>query len=138
VDLQVESLVGGLAAVQLLCNKDPGDVQPFLAAGGMKLLLQVVEEVSETTGLLLFALTSVECACRHGCGCEALLSEGKEPLLALRHKMQRPPITRLLQRVVYRLQCYELACSFEVVLLHVHIQNFREFRKYSDLSYFPL
>lgn len=109
--------------MQLLCNKDPGDMQPFLAAGGMKLLLQVVEEVSETTGLLLFALTSVECACRHGCGCEMLLSEGKEPLLALHHKMQRPPITRLLQRVVHRLQCYELACSFEVVLLHVHIQT---------------
>jgi len=113
----VESLVGGLAAVQLLCNSCPQDVAAFLAAGGVRLLHEVVEEVSGTTALLLFALASVECLLRHGCACEAFLSQGKKILSTLLETKQRPPVIARLHQILQRLQCYELAVAFGVMFI---------------------
>lgn len=111
----MDSLIGGLAAAQLLCSKGPDEVPLFLAAGGLKLLLQVVEEVSGSTALLLLALAAVECACRHGCVCEEFLSLGKGPLLNLLQQKHPPPVQMLLQQLLQRLQTYQLAIAFEVL-----------------------
>nr|XP_024360975.1 uncharacterized protein LOC112275138 isoform X1 [Physcomitrium patens] len=107
----VESLLGGLAAVQLLFTSCPKDVPAFLAGGGMRLLHQVVEEISGTSALLLFALTSVECTLRHASGCEEFSAQDKRILLSLLEKKQRPPVVSLLQRILQRLRCYELAVT---------------------------
>lgn len=114
---QVESLIGGLAAVQLLCSSCPDDTGAFIDAGGMRLLHQVLEEVSGTTALLLFALTSVECLIRHGYACEAFSDEGKKILLTLLDGKQRPPVKNLLHQILQRLECYELSVRFEVMLI---------------------
>lgn len=115
--LQVESLLGGLAAVQLLCTSCPKDVPAFLAGGGMRLLHQVVEEISGTSALLLFALTSVECTLRHASGCEEFSAQDKRILLSLLEKKQRPPVVSLLQRILQRLRCYELAVTITVIFI---------------------
>lgn len=113
----MESLVGGLAAVQLLCSSCPQDVATFLAAGGMTLLHEVAEEVSGTTALLLFVLTSVECLLRHKCACEAFLPQGKNILIKLLENKQRPPVVVLLHQILQRLQCYELSVAFGVTFI---------------------
>lgn len=105
--------------MQLLCSSCPQDVPAFLAAGGMRLLHQVVEEVSGTAALLLFALTSVECILRHGCACEEFLSQGKKFLITLLEKKQRPPVIILLHQILQRLQCYEVAVAFGVMLVMI-------------------
>lgn len=114
---QVESLIGGLAAVQLLCSSCPEDTRAFIDGGGMRLLHQVVKEVSGTTALLLFALTSVECLIRHGYACEAFSDEGKKILLTLLDGKQRPPVKDLLHQILQRLECYELSVRFGVMLI---------------------
>ena len=118
---QVESLVGGLAAVQLLCSSFPKDVPALLAAGGMRLLHQVLEEVSGSSALLLFALTSLECVLRCLSACEVFLSEGKKFLLTLLENKQRPPVTNILHQILQRLHCYEVAVAFGVMRI-IHIE----------------
>lgn len=106
--------------MQLLCTSFPQDVPAFLAVGGMRLLHQVVEEVSSgTTALLLFALTSAECILRHGCACEAFLSQGKNFFLTLLEIKQRPPVITLLHQILQRLQCYEVSVAFGVILIMI-------------------
>jgi hypothetical protein len=107
-------LIGGLASAQLLCANYADDVSLFLEAGGLGLLLQVVQEVAGTSALLLFALTAIDCACRHGQACEALVSQGKEPLLVLLEQKQQPPVGQLLRRILRRLSVYQIATAFEV------------------------
>ncbi|CAM6062600.1 unnamed protein product [Sphagnum tenellum] len=112
----VEMLIGGLAAAQLLCANYADDVSLFLEAGGMGLLLQVVQEVAGTSALLLFALTAIDCACRHGQACEALVSQGKEPLLVLLEQKQQPPVGQLLRRILRCLSVYQIATTFELTV----------------------
>lgn len=103
--------------MQLLCSSCPKDVPAFLDAGGMRLLHRVVEEVSGTTALLLFALTSVECILRYRSACEVFLPQGKKLLLKLLENKQRPPVTNILHQILQRLHCYELAVDFGVIII---------------------
>jgi hypothetical protein len=75
-----------------------------------------VQEVAGTSALLLFALTAIDCACRHGQACEALVSQGKEPLLVLLEQKQQPPVGQLLRRILHCLSVYQIATTFELTV----------------------
>lgn len=131
--LQVESLIGGLAAAQLLCT-DAQECYRFILAGGLHLLLDVLQHVVGTfSATTLLALGAVECASRYAFGCEALLGwwtpnsalggetwesrgacRGYSVLVKFLLHPQQRPVVLIAARVLHRLRGYELTAAVQV------------------------
>jgi hypothetical protein len=130
----VENLIGGLAAAQLLCT-DSRECYRFVVAGGVHLLLNVLQRVGKFSATTLLALGAVECASRYAYGCEALLgwwspdtefcrktcgskmiSNGYTVLIRYLLRPQQRPIIETVARVIHRLRAYELTAAIQVLL----------------------
>ncbi|KAG6547572.1 hypothetical protein Mapa_011021 [Marchantia paleacea] len=124
---EVKRLIGGLAAAQLLCT-DPKECYRFVAAGGMRLITDVLQQVSGKFSITtLLALGVVECASRCAFGCEALLGwwsptasniyqgcgTNYEILVNLLLQPHLQHVARLASRILNRLRAYELTAVLQ-------------------------
>ncbi|BFI24303.1 protein MpVIR [Marchantia polymorpha subsp. ruderalis] len=124
---EVKRLIGGLAAAQLLCT-DPKECYRFVAAGGMRLITDVLQQVSGKFSITtLLALGVVECASRCAFGCEALLGwwsptgsniyqgcgTNYEVLVNLLLQPHLHHVARLASRILNRLRAYELTAVLQ-------------------------
>lgn len=129
-DMSVEEhLIGGLAAVQILCTDAHWCLQ-FVMAGGVHLLMNVLQCTSaESSATALLVLGAVKCACQHAFACEALLgwwppkttstdaksraSVGYCVILKLLLQTKRHNVAQLASQVLHCLHAYEVVSEFQ-------------------------
>ena len=126
---QEEYLIGGLAAVQLICMDVEWCFQ-FVIAGGLRLLMSVLQyAAAESSATLLLTLGALKCSCRHAFACEALLgwwptkampadklsvSIGYCSVLKSMLQTKRQNVAQLASEVLRHLQGYQHASEFQV------------------------
>lgn len=131
--MQVDSLIAGLAAAQLLCL-DVACCQKFVEADGMKAVMEVLsDETFNNSAISLLAVRAVECCSRHAVACDALISWHKDhgfwssesnplaiqtPLLKLLQQPLRPPVMQLTISVLKRLRAFETVSALQVLSNH--------------------
>ncbi|XP_068645257.1 protein virilizer homolog [Aristolochia californica] len=124
-----ENMILGLSVIFLFCSSREGCFH-FVSGGGMGQLAHIFQsECSPVVSLMLLGV--VERATRHGIGCEGFLgwwpredenvptgtSEGYSYLVKLLLKKQRHDVASLATYLLHRLRCYEIASSYECVVL---------------------
>lgn len=124
-----EYLMGGLAAVQLLCTDAHWCFQ-LVVAGGLHLLMNVLQYTSaESSATVLLILGALKCACQHAFACEALLgwwptnalpaepkhrvSFGYSSVLKTLLQTKRQNVSQLACEVLHHLHAYQLASEFQ-------------------------
>ncbi|KAJ4781842.1 embryo defective 2016 [Rhynchospora pubera] len=128
-----KGLTLSLGLVLLLCCSKEGCFH-FISNGGMEKIIQLLSlNMQESTFLTLLLVSIIECATRHGIGCEAFLgwwprgdetiparaSVGYTLLLKLLFEKQRHDIAVMATYVLHRLRFYETLSRFESAVVFV-------------------
>ncbi|XP_074567247.1 protein virilizer homolog isoform X3 [Curcuma longa] len=104
----------------------------FVNSGGMETIVRLLDcKMQNSPAVVLMLLGVVECATRHGIGCEGFLgwwprgnesypdgnSNGYSILLRLLLRKQRHDVASLASYILHRLRVYEVAARYESVVL---------------------
>ncbi|XP_072967043.1 protein virilizer homolog isoform X2 [Typha angustifolia] len=131
-----KSLILALGLVLLLCSSRESCFH-FVSGGGMEHIVHLCcQQMQKSTVITLLLLGIIECATRHGIGCEAYLgwwprgdgdipicsSDGYCYLLKLLLEKQRHDVASLATYALHRLRFYEILSRYEcaVVSLLAH------------------
>lgn len=126
--VQSKNLVFALGLILLVCSSREG-CSHFVSGGGMDQIIHLLHrEIPKSTATTLLLLLIIECATRHGIGCESFLgwwprrdfvvpfrvSDGYCYLLELLLEKQRDDIASLSTYVLHRLRFFEILSRYEV------------------------
>ncbi|OAY73037.1 hypothetical protein ACMD2_02584 [Ananas comosus] len=124
---QSKNLVFALGLILLVCSSREG-CSHFVSGGGMDQIIHLLHrEIPKSTATTLLLLLIIECATRHGIGCESFLgwwprrdfvvpfrvSDGYCYLLELLLEKQRDDIASLSTYVLHRLRFFEILSRYE-------------------------
>nr|CAD1833153.1 unnamed protein product [Ananas comosus var. bracteatus] len=124
---QSKNLVFALGLILLVCSSREG-CSHFVSGGGMDQIIHLLHrEIPKSTATTLLLLLIIECATRHGIGCESFLgwwprrdfvvpfrvSDGYCYLLELLLEKQRHDIASLSTYVLHRLRFFEILSRYE-------------------------